>query len=169
VPSELASPELVWTAAAAALALLMAVLLWARKPPAVRSLREKVGDAAGGARDQDIDLALNWLPPECLGDRRRAARRGGGPTPIRVSDLPQGGRRAGDEGLVLDRSTGGLCFAAHRSFREGTWVYVRAVSAPPGSPWVGVMVRHCRGHGDHFLIGCQFLDPPPWNVLLLFG
>jgi len=33
-------------------------------------------------------------------------------------------------------------------------VYVRSESAPAGSPWVGVVVRHCRDHGDHFLIGC---------------
>ena len=165
MPPELTSPQLVWPAAAAGVAL----LLWAVRPRPVRSLREKVGDTAGGARDHDIDLVLNWLPPESANDRRRSPRRGGAPTPIRVAIFPDADPRAAEEGLVLDRSAGGLCFAAHRRFPQGVGVYVRSESAPAGSPWVGVVVRHCRDHGDHFLIGCSFLGAPPWNVLLLFG
>ena len=169
MPPDLASPQLVWTVAAAGAALLLALLLWVARPRHVRSLREKVGDTAGGARDHDIDLVLNWLPPEAGNDRRRSPRRGGAPISIRVAGLPNGDPREADEGLVLDRSTGGLCFAAHRPFHEGIGVYVRAASAPVGTPWVGVVVRHCRDHGDHFLIGCSFTGTPPWNVLLLFG
>ena len=48
-------------------------------------------------------------------------------------------------------------------------MFARAEAAPVGSPWVGVVVRHCRNRGDHFLIGCQFHTTPPWGVLLLFG
>ena len=70
---------------------------------------------------------------------------------------------------MLDRSTGGLCFAAHDPFVVGTDVLMRADAAPAGSPWVGATVRYCRRSGDYYLVGCEFHGAPPWDVLLLFG
>src|SRR5438045_1766629 len=164
-----ASPHL--AALAAALALLAGLLWWRRPRPDRRSLAEKLGSLDGRPGDADIDRALAWLPPEQdLVDRRRALRRTGPPTPIWVSvgygPEPLAGA---EEGLVLDRSTGGLCFAAHRPLVVGIDVVLRAGDAPVGSPWVAATVRYCRRCGDCYLVGCAFRGAPPWDVLLLFG
>jgi hypothetical protein len=155
-------------AAAVGLIALLAAAVVGR-PRRDRSLREKVRLRARRFHAQDIERVLNWLPPDAVADRRRGSRRAGPGTLIRVCDTPDADSPATDEGLVLDRSTGGLCFAAHHPFAQGAVVFVRAVDAPPGSPWVGVTVRHCRDCGDHVMIGCEFLEPLPWNILLLFG
>ncbi|MDB5312804.1 MAG: PilZ domain protein [Gemmataceae bacterium] len=154
-------------AGAAAGAALLAVLLRPGPRPA-RTLREKVGAHAGGALDEEIDRMLNWLPRDAAwSDRRRAVRRAGRPTPVRVAPAPVADARAAEEGLVLDRSTAGLCVAVHRPLAEGGRVFFRAEA--DGAPWVGATVRQCRTGDDFYLIGCQFHETPPWAVLLLFG
>src|SRR5262249_9173363 len=72
-------------------------------------------------------------------------------------------------GYVLDRSTAGLRLATPRQFPVGALLTVRADSAPAEVPWVQVQVRSCTPVGDHYQVGCSFLEQPPWNVLLLFG
>jgi hypothetical protein len=151
--------------------LLAAVLLWVRRP-APRPLVEKVGDLAGRTWDADIDSALAWLPPEAdWAERRRSARRRGPPTPIQLTRKPatDDSPEEAEEGLVLDRSTGGVCFAAHGAFAVGDEICVRPTTAMPGTPWVRVAVRYCRRRDDYCLVGCQFLDALTWDILLLFG
>ena len=148
---------------------LLAAAVVGRPKRGGRSLLEKVGRRAHRVRFDDIERALYWLPPEVSADRRQGSRRSGPGTPIRVCAAPDVEPLVTDEGLVLDRSMGGLCFAAHHPFVEGAVLFVRALDVPPGSPWVGVTVRNCRDCGDHVLIGCEFLETLPWNVLLLFG
>lgn len=157
-------------ATAAVVILLFAVFRWCRPRPD-RPLAEKLGDLDERPIDADDYRALKWLPPDQdLVDRRRSLRRGGPATPIRVAvgigPRPSGGTA---EGLVVDRSTGGLCFAAHGPFAVDTEVLVRADGAPPGSPWVAATVRFCRRRGDCYLVGCAFHQTPSWDVLLLFG
>src|SRR5438105_1896389 len=138
-------------ASAVGVGVLLTAVLWfrPRRATAARTLREKVGRTVERFRDEDIDRALYWLPRDSGGgDRRRGSRRAGPVTSIRVSEAPHTDSEV-EEGLVLDRSTGGLCFAAHRVFPEGAVVFVRAVGAPSGSPWVGVTVRHCRNCDDY--------------------
>jgi hypothetical protein len=79
--------------------------------------------------------------------------------------------RAKDQtAFVVDRSTGGLCLAWDRQLLPGQFLSVRAANAPDSIPWVQVEVRNSRRWGgDGWLIGCQFVEQPPWNVLLLFG
>lgn len=161
-----------YLAAFVAVFTLLAAFFWWRRPrPDRRSLAEKVGDLDGRPHDEDIDRALEWLPPERdLVDRRRSLRRGGPPTPIRVAS-GAGSEPVGEpeEGLVVDRSTGGLCFAVHRPLVVGADVLLRADGAPADSPWVGATVRYCKRRGDYYLLGCEFHHTPPWDVLLLFG
>src|SRR5436189_5554770 len=102
--------------AAVAIPLWCAVLLRGRNRP-VRTLRDKVAPDAH-ARQVDLDRMLNWLPQE-EAERRRAPRRGGEPTAIRVAVVPTEQPNAADEALVLDRAAGGLCLAVERPFRQG--------------------------------------------------
>ncbi|OAI50904.1 hypothetical protein AYO44_17430 [Planctomycetaceae bacterium SCGC AG-212-F19] len=100
-------------------------------------------------------------------DRRQALRRGGNPVAVFLTDAEAESKPV--QAYVLDRSTGGICLTVPEAVQAGTVLSVRAVNAPPATPWVKVEVRNCRGVGDEFELGCRFLKTPPWNVLLLFG
>jgi hypothetical protein len=100
-------------------------------------------------------------------DKRAAPRRRGAPVPVLLSD--GGGRVEPVSGAVLDRSRGGLAIAAPAPVPTGAVLGVRAELHRRDMPWVQVKVRHCRRDGSDWVLGCQFLSPPPWNVLLLFG
>ncbi len=159
------NPPLMGAIAAVIIPLWLAFLLRPRRS-SVRSLREKVADRVGAARAGDVDRMLNWLPPDAGDARRRSIRRGGPPTAIRVARAPTADPEGTAEGLVLDRSEGGLCVAVERPVRAGDMVYLRAA---PDSSWVGVVVRHCRDCGGYFLLGCQYPDGLPLADRLQFG
>lgn len=100
-------------------------------------------------------------------DRRGGVRRGGPPTPVLVADAESDNDTVG--GWVADRSTGGLGLMLKGKLVPGTRVNVRAANAPESAPWVQLRVCHARRVEGAFLVGCQFMQTPPWNVLLLFG
>lgn len=148
----------------------LAFVLLGRRPRTARSLREKVEGKAGADQDADIDGMLNWLPRDGGADRRRSPRRAGPPTPIRVAaSAEEGPDTPLDEALVLDRATGGLCFAIERLLPAGAEVFLRVEGAEPDFPWVPVSVRHCRDCGEFFLVGCRFREQLPLTILLQFG
>lgn len=101
-------------------------------------------------------------PPD---ERRRSLRRMGNPVDVLVTETE------GEpfEGVVIDRSTGGLCLSLPRLIAAETMLKVVACHAPEGAPALAVKVRHCRQAGDRWLCGCQFVESPPWGQLLLFG
>jgi hypothetical protein len=132
------------------------------------------------AGETEDDLAYNLEPhrdvredpyanPPQAGsmDRRQALRRGGNPVPILITDSEAEAKPV--RAYVLDRSTGGLCLSVPEAIEAGTVLSVRAVNAPPATPWVKLEVRNCRPVGNEFELGCKFLSTPPWNILLLFG
>jgi hypothetical protein len=130
-----------------------------------RTLQEKVASGSN-VYGTDLDRMLHWLPQEGDGERRRALRRSGQLTRIRVARTP-GGKAVAD-GLVLDRSTGGLGFAVEQPFRKGDVVFLWVAGGD--FPRVAVTVRHCRNCGDYFQIGCEFRETGlPLTVLLQFG
>ncbi len=100
-------------------------------------------------------------------DRRQALRRGGNPVPVFITDAEAEAKPV--RAYVLDRSTGGLCLSVPEAIEPGTVLSVRAVNAPPATPWVKIEVRNCRPVGNEFELGCKFLITPPWSILLLFG
>lgn len=73
------------------------------------------------------------------------------------------------EGLVIDRSTGGLCLALEREIPASTVVSVRPADAPATLPWTQVEVRNGRAQPGGWEIGCAFVKTPSWGVLLHFG
>jgi len=134
-----------------------------------RSLRQKVEARSGHAQADDIDLMLNWLPRDSIGERRSAPRRGGPATAVRVARSKDFDRSATAAGLVLDRSPGGVCVAVEHPFREGEGAFLRVEASGPDSPWVAVAVRNCRDCGDHFLLGCEFAEGLTLGDRLQFG
>ena len=114
------------------------------------------------------EKALSWAPPEqSYADRRGAVRRDG--APVRVVLSSPTFRNGVNDGLVMDRSTGGLRIVTQAVIAPGSTLQVRAVNAPDNIGFVTVIVRSCRKTGDHYEMGCEFEKTPPWNVLLLFG
>lgn len=114
------------------------------------------------------EKALNWAPPEqSYADRREAVRREG--VPVRVALASPTFRNGVSDGIVLDRSTGGLRVAMSVAMAPGSSMQVRAVNAPDTVGFVTLIVRSCRKNADFYEVGCEFERTPPWNVLLLFG
>ncbi len=100
------------------------------------------------------------------GERRRRPRRPGNPIPVDLLGL--GGTGAG-LGYVLDRSFAGLKLRVSQPAAVGDVLRVRARHAPGGTPWSELVIRWCRPAGTDFELGGDFTEPPPVNVLLLFG
>jgi len=72
---------------------------------------------------------------------------------------------------LLDASVGGLRLAIRREeIDAGTQLLVRPPQAPPGAPWIPVLVRHCRRRdAEHWELGCQFLHALTPRTLQLFA
>jgi hypothetical protein len=99
-------------------------------------------------------------------NRRSTARRGGRPVHIVLADAryQEVGR-----GWVIDRSTAGLGVYFEQELAEGTLLNLCREEGMTEAIWVQVVVKNSTRHDDGWKLGCQFLQKPPWNVLLLFG
>jgi len=100
-------------------------------------------------------------------EHRSAVRRAGNPIAVQLTDVEcHGSPKAG---LVVDRSTRGLGLALDRPLIVNTLLNVRAANAPAGTGWVKLRVRNCRRIKGRYRVGAEFVQTPPWSVLLLFG
>jgi hypothetical protein len=99
-------------------------------------------------------------------ERRTAARREGNPVEVTIAD-PAGGEPL--HGWVLDRSVGGLGLRMEVAVPVGMVLNVRPRKAPKLVPWTELEVKSCRQNGTTWEVGCQFVQTPPWSVLVLFG
>jgi hypothetical protein len=100
-------------------------------------------------------------------DKRRSLRRGGNPVPVLITDSLNTGEPL--QGLVLNRSRGGLFLSVPRKIEVGRVLALRTPDFPDLVASVHVRVRHCKQRGEAWRIGCQFMEELPWSVLLLFG
>lgn len=99
-------------------------------------------------------------------DRRSDPRRKGNSVEVDLCD-PRG-RVDTFGGYVLDRSRGGVGLMVPFEVPVGTTLNVRPrVNHNPHS--IPIEVRSCRPNQDGYLLGCQFVQTPPWNILMLFG
>lgn len=109
-----------------------------------------------------------WSPPQSTGaDRRNTVRREGQPVPVYLNSAAFDNQT--EPAYVVDRSTGGLKIIATKPLPAGSTMQIRAENAPDNIPWITMIVRSCREMGNRFELGCEFEQPPPWNILLLFG
>ncbi len=99
-------------------------------------------------------------------DRRSDTRRKGNPVEVDLSD--PSGRINPLSGWVHDRSRGGVALTVQVEIPPGTILNARP-RVNHNTYSVQLEVRSCRATRDGYLLGCQFLQAPPWNVLLLFG
>ncbi|HMC67237.1 MAG TPA: PilZ domain-containing protein [Gemmataceae bacterium] len=70
---------------------------------------------------------------------------------------------------VVDRSATGLCLKVDQEMSVGTILSVRPMNAPENTPWMQIEIKNCRPMDIHWEIGCRFVRPPAWSLLLLFG
>src|SRR5262249_28242652 len=100
-------------------------------------------------------------------ERRKSLRRKGKIVEVKVRD----GDAQSDmgSGWVMDRSVGGMCVAMDEPLPVGAVLSVKVVRAPDSVPWVKLEVKSCRAREGRFELGCQFVQQPTWNVLMLFG
>ena len=157
-------PFLVGTIVSAGVLIYLALRGWKLREEAQETTSLPPNMASFVAKEK----ADKWEPPETsYADRRGSIRRDG--PPVRVFLQSPAFRNGVDDGLVIDRSTGGLRILSKNAIPEGSTVQARAVNAPDTVGFVVLVVRSCRENEDFFELGCEFTKTPPWNVLLLFG
>jgi hypothetical protein len=99
-------------------------------------------------------------------ERRAGRRRWGHPTEVHLRSLLWADNL---NGLIVNRSTGGLGIFADKEVPHGTPMHVRAVEAPAYVPAVLVEVRHSLKVGKGAFLGCEFSAEVPWNIRVWFG
>ncbi len=119
-------------------------------------------DASDAARS-----GPNAFEESSFGDRRNSLRREGQPVHVHLASPAFHGSTR--DGLVMDRSTGGLRIRLDSAVAPGTAIQILATNAPDTTPWVTAIIRNCKPVDRQYEIGCEFESTPPWNVLLLFG
>jgi hypothetical protein len=140
---------------------LVGAVLLSRRKEAGREKRTRVWMRRPTKALSDPFLAVAWA------DRRQASRRRGNPVKVILGDPET--RRPVAEGLVFDRSLGGLCLQVTEPLEVDTVILVRPGVSNAELPWTKVCVRHCRPEGRHWAIGCQFLESVPWTTMMHFG
>jgi hypothetical protein len=100
-------------------------------------------------------------------EQRHSPRPWGPPVEVKVSNSPLSGKPW--PGWVVNRSLNGVCWSSAEAIPVGTVLSIRATVAPENIPWTRVEVKHCKFKVNRWLIGGQFLETVPIEVLRLFG
>jgi len=99
-------------------------------------------------------------------ERRQSPRRWGDPVQVFIWDENPANELA--RGWIVNRSTGGLGLSAAQPALEGALLSVRLTVGPDTSPWTRLQVKSCIPSTGRWILGCQFVEPPPREVLLMF-
>jgi hypothetical protein len=105
--------------------------------------------------------------PDANLDRRRWQRRTVNTVPIMLADKEDGDWTA--KASVLNRSRGGLLLRTAQPVAEESTLWASPAEADVAFPRVAIIVRRCEPESEHWLLGCDFRDELPWEVLLRFG
>jgi hypothetical protein len=127
-----------------------------------------LGRRAGVVR-QALQLSSNHDPflDGSTNERRAWARRGGNPVEVHIAT--EATKATPNSATIVDRSMGGLRLRLNQPMDEGVVLCVRPVNASTLVPWTDIEVKSCVPREKEWEIGCCFVRPPPWSVLLLFG
>lgn len=71
--------------------------------------------------------------------------------------------------LLLHRGRRGLDLLVDDPQRPDAVLSIRTVQAPGSIPWVRITVVACKPAGKNFLLNCEYVDRPPWNVVVWFN
>jgi hypothetical protein len=99
-------------------------------------------------------------------ERRQAQRRSG--DPVQVLIAADAVKMHPIRGWVRDRSTKGLGLSCCEEVLPGTSLYVRAAFVPDDVAWIAIVVKTCQLVAGRWILGCEYVEPPPKEVLLLF-
>jgi hypothetical protein len=99
-------------------------------------------------------------------ERRQAPRRWGDPVQVVIWDGYPSSNPA--RGWIVNRSAGGLGLSEAQPALEGALLSVRVAIAPETLPWTQVQVKSCIPVTGRWILGCQFVETPPREVLLMF-
>ena len=122
--------------------------------------------ASNKAKAKETAKDLDNFDLHAAKERRADMRRQGNPVEVELSDAS--GKLQNFVGFVVDRSRGGFAVHAPVNIPPGTVLNARP-RVRENTYSIPVEVRTCRAEQDGFVLGCQFIQMPPWNVLLLFG
>ena len=100
-------------------------------------------------------------------ERRESPRRLGNIVPALIADFSTPDRT--EAVLIVERSDGGMRIVVDGPRELGDILTIRATSAPAETPWTKIAVRNRNQASDRWEMGCQFLEPVPWNIRVLFG
>jgi hypothetical protein len=119
-------------------------------------------------QDQESQSCADPFDNGSARERRISARRAGKTVKVLISNSTAQGEP--EEGVVVNRSLGGLCLELRREIPEDSVLSVRPALVSSDAPWVQVQVKHCKPRNDGaWEIGCQFVRTPSWAVLLTFS
>lgn len=99
-------------------------------------------------------------------ERRQAPRRWGNPIQVFIWDGNPASEPA--RGWIVNRSTTGLGLSWAQPVAEGTQLQVRIAVAPETVPWTQLHIRYCIPQTGRWILGGEFVQPPPHDVLLMF-
>jgi hypothetical protein len=118
------------------------------------------------AADTVVSSSTTLLPQVTATERRQAPRRWGDPVQVSIWDGNPANEPA--RGWIANRSAGGLGLSAAQPFFEGTLLSVRVTVAPDTVGWTRLQVKSCIPATGRWILGCQFVETPPREVLLMF-
>jgi hypothetical protein len=99
-------------------------------------------------------------------EKRKSKRRRGAIVPVLIKDSEE--KLPPIDGLVTDRSLGGLSVLVKAPMPAGTFLTLRNAKSAETMPWVKVEVKTCTQDGIDWRLGCEFLQTPPSVVLWQF-
>lgn len=111
----------------------------------------------------DLDPFSEGSPRE----KRQAPRRKGRQVEVDLAFTEEDNEHW--EGWVADRSTTGLRIMSSQPVEVGATILVRVRNEVRFMPWLEIEVRRCIETKLGWELGCRFVHPPTYNVLLAFG
>jgi hypothetical protein len=100
-------------------------------------------------------------------ERRCHFRRAGSPTEVSIGHPENPSELT--RGVVVDRSTGGVCLELASPLAVGAVVSLRPAAGTTIGAWIDAEVRHCRRDHRGWNVGFKFVRTPPLSVLWMFG
>ena len=128
---------------------------------------------AGRRRPTSLPASAEVSPPPdpflygSAREKRQNQRRPGSQVAVLIADAS--GQGPPYRGVVIDRSVGGLRLGVDEAAAVGMILSIRPAHAPPMVPWTQVEVKHQRRADGGWVLGCQFVQPPPSTFLWMFG
>jgi hypothetical protein len=100
-------------------------------------------------------------------ERRCHFRRSGNPSEVSIGHQENPVELA--RGVVVDRSTGGVCLEVLSPLVVGAIVSLRPAAGTSVGTWIDAEVKHCRRDRRGWSVGFKFVRTPPLSVLWMFG